>query len=93
MASKKNLVILLIVPFAISLLSYSAISMTFNLIDNDIVAIDWNYQDEPKKLLLQFDPLDPGLGIFEYVDGLFYFFFDEKEGNNFEKVILMEEFS
>lgn len=46
MASKKNLVILLIVPFAISLLSYSAISMTFNLIDNDIVAIDWDYQDE-----------------------------------------------
>lgn len=46
MASKKNLVILLIAPFAISLLSYSAISMTFNLIDNDIVAIDWDYNDE-----------------------------------------------
>ena len=45
MASKKNLIILLIMPFAISLLSFSAISMTFNLIDNDIVAIDWNYKD------------------------------------------------
>lgn len=32
-------------PFAISLLSFSAISMTFNLIDNDIVDINWDYQD------------------------------------------------
>ena len=45
MASKKNLIILLLMPFAISLLSFSAITMTFNLIDNDIVAIDWNYKD------------------------------------------------
>lgn len=45
MASKKNLVILLIMPFAVSLLTFQAISMTFNLIDNDIVAIDWDYED------------------------------------------------
>ena len=45
MASKKNLVILLIMPFAISILSFTAINMTFNLIDNDILNIDWNYKD------------------------------------------------
>ena len=45
MASKKNLVILLIMPFAISLLSFTAINMTFNLIDNDILSIDWDYND------------------------------------------------
>ena len=45
MASKKNLVILLIVPFVVSLLTFQAISMTFNLIDNDIIAINWNYDD------------------------------------------------
>lgn len=45
MASKKNLAVLLIMPFAISMLSFSAISLTFNLIDNDIVSIDWDYKD------------------------------------------------
>ena len=45
MASKKNLVILLIMPFAISILSFTAIKMTFNLIDNDILNIDWDYND------------------------------------------------
>ena len=45
MASKKNLVVLLIMPFAISILSFTAINMTFNLIDNDILNIDWDYND------------------------------------------------
>lgn len=45
MASKKNLVVLLIMPFAISILSFTAITMTFNLIDNDILDIDWDYND------------------------------------------------
>ena len=45
MASKKNLVVLLIMPFAISILSFTAINMTFNLIDNDILNIDWDYKD------------------------------------------------
>ena len=45
MASKKNLAVLLIMPFAISLLSFTAINMTFNLIDNDILSIDWDYND------------------------------------------------
>ena len=54
---------------------------------------DWNYQDEPKKLLLQFDPLDPGIEIFDYIDGLFYFFFGENDEKDFSKVTLMEEYS
>ena len=54
---------------------------------------DWNYQDEPRKLLLQFDPLDPGIEIFDYIDGLFYFFFDENDEKDFSKVTLMEEYS
>lgn len=54
---------------------------------------DWNYMDEPRKLLLQFDPLDAGLGLFEQIDGLFYFFFDEKDENDFSKVTLQEEYS
>ena len=45
MASKRNLVILLLIPFLISLLSFTAISMTFNLIDTDIVDISWDYND------------------------------------------------
>lgn len=45
MSSKRNLVILLLIPFVISLLTFTAISMTFNLIDNDIVDIAWDYKD------------------------------------------------
>ena len=54
---------------------------------------DWNYQDEPRKLLLQFDPLDPGIELFDYIDGLFYFFFDENDEKDFSKITLMEEYS
>lgn len=57
------------------------------------VPADWNYAEEPPKLLLQFDPLEPGLGIFDSIDGLLYFFFDEKEPENLEKVNLVEEYS
>lgn len=42
---KKNLVILLIIPFIISLLGIATINTTFNLIENDILSIDWNYND------------------------------------------------
>ena len=45
MASKKNLAILLIMPFAISFLSFNVINATFNLIDNDILGIEWDYKD------------------------------------------------
>ena len=52
MASKKNLVVLLIMPFAISILSFTAINMTFNLIDNDILDIDWKYNDNESFALI-----------------------------------------
>lgn len=57
---------------------------------------DWNYAEEHRKLLLQFDPLDSDLdGLFTGIDGLLYFFFDEKEPFKYEKVKveLVEEFS
>lgn len=61
------------------------------------VPADWNYAEEPRRLLLQFDPLDPGLGIFENIDGLFYFFFKEGVKEPFKtsnvKVELQEEYS
>ncbi|MCI5745779.1 MAG: hypothetical protein MR270_05800, partial [Erysipelotrichaceae bacterium] len=42
---KKNLIILLIIPFVISLLGLIAINVTVNIIDADIIAISWNYND------------------------------------------------
>lgn len=42
---KKNLFILLLLPFIIALLGVSVISMTFNLFDNDILGIGWDYED------------------------------------------------
>ena len=54
---------------------------------------DWNYSDEPNQLLLQFDPLDSEMGIFDMLDGYLYFFFDHDNPLDFDKVILMEEYS
>lgn len=42
---KKNIFILLLLPFIIALMGVSVISMTFNLFDNDILAIGWDYED------------------------------------------------
>lgn len=42
---KKNLAVLLIIPFLISLLGIVTINTTFNLIENDILSISWNYSD------------------------------------------------
>ncbi len=40
---KRNLAVILIIPFLISLLSIVAINTTFNLVDNDIVEINFKY--------------------------------------------------
>ena len=53
---------------------------------------DWNYADEPRELLFQFDPLDSDMGIFSHLDGLLYFFFG-KDRKTFKDVELMEEIS
>lgn len=48
---KKNLVVLLIIPFLIALLGITAVNTTFNFIAPDIISIDWDYKDvEPFKL-------------------------------------------
>ena len=53
---------------------------------------DWNYGDEPRELLFQFDPLDSDMGIFNQLDGLIYFFFG-KDRKTFKDVVLLEEIS
>ncbi len=42
---KKNLIILLFIPFLIALLGVVTINTTFSFIDNDIVGIKWDYQE------------------------------------------------
>ncbi|MBQ3220614.1 MAG: DUF1963 domain-containing protein [Clostridia bacterium] len=53
---------------------------------------DWNYQEPPPKLLLQFDPLDGELGFLEHLDGFLYFVFGEDE-RDFSKITLIGEYS
>ena len=56
------------------------------------VPSDWNYEDTPPNLLLQFDPLDSEMGFLDHLDGFLYFFFGKDE-NNLESVTLVEEYS
>lgn len=56
------------------------------------VPSDWNYEEEPPRLLMQFDPLDSDMGIFNHIDGFFYFLFGEDE-KDFSAVTLVEEYS
>lgn len=42
---KRNLIILLLMPFIISLFGLTSINMTFNIFDNDIIDIEWDYDD------------------------------------------------
>lgn len=56
------------------------------------VPSDWNYEDEPPRLLLQFDPLDSEMGFLDHIDGFLYFFFGKDE-KKFESVTLVEEYS
>ena len=56
---KKNLIILLLIPFLIALLGVVTLNTTFNVIDNDIVAIEWDYEDvEAFKLSSSLIPLN-----------------------------------
>ncbi len=43
--NRRNLIILLIMPFVIALLGMSVITMSLNFVDNDILGIIWNYSD------------------------------------------------
>ena len=43
--AKKNLIILLFIPFMIAILGVVTINTTFTFVDNDIIGIDWDYED------------------------------------------------
>jgi hypothetical protein len=53
---------------------------------------DYNYEDAPPKLLLQFDPLDTDIGFLSHLDGFIYLFFGE-DIKDFSKIKIMEEYS
>ena len=42
---KKNLIVILLIPFVIAILGVVTIARTYNLVDADIVAIEWDYSD------------------------------------------------
>ena len=42
---KKNLIVLLLIPFIIALLGIVTINTTYTFVDNDIIGIKWNYED------------------------------------------------
>ena len=42
---KKNLIILLIIPFIISLLGIITVNVSMNFLDADITSIAWDYED------------------------------------------------
>lgn len=56
------------------------------------VPSDWNYEDEPPKLLMQYDPLDNDMDFLDYLDGFIYFFFGEDE-KDLRSVYLKEEYT
>ncbi len=57
--AKKNLIILLLIPFLIALLGVVTISTTFSFIDNDILGITWDYNEtEAFKLSNSLYPLN-----------------------------------
>ena len=42
---KKNLIILLLIPFLIALIGAAAVKTTYKIIENDIIDIKWKYDD------------------------------------------------
>lgn len=53
---------------------------------------DWNYAQQPPKLLLQYDPLDSDMGFLDTMDGYGYLFFG-KDNRNFTDVQWHTEYS
>lgn len=54
------------------------------------VPTDWNYGEDPLKLLMQFDPLAADMGFLSDVDGYMYLFFGKNE-KDFDEIELMIE--
>ena len=42
---KKNLIIILLIPFVIALLSLATVNATIAIISSDIINIKWDYED------------------------------------------------
>jgi len=53
---------------------------------------DWNYVDEPPKLLMQYDPLDNEMDFLDTLDGFVYLFFGKDE-RDFSQITLQEEYT
>ena len=57
---KKNLIILLVIPFLISVFCIITVNTTYNMVDVDISHIDWDY-DDMEGFKLSADPESPAL--------------------------------
>ena len=73
--------------------------MAFSSVEDDADGIrllgvpsDWNYMDEPPKLLLQYDPLAGDMGFLDAMDGYLYLFFGA-DTRDFSAVTLHAEYS
>ena len=73
--------------------------MEFSEVDEDEICTrlfgvpsDWNYVDEPPKLLMQYDPLDNDMGFLDSLDGFVYVFFGENE-NELSAATLWEDYT
>ena len=73
--------------------------MEFSAVDEDEICTrlfgnpsDWNYEDAPPKLLMQYDPLDNEMDFLDTLDGFVYLFFGENE-KDLSDVTLREEYT
>ena len=73
--------------------------MEFSEVDEDEICTrlfgvpsDWNYVDEPPRLLMQYDPLDNEMDFLDTLDGFVYLFFGE-DGKDLSNVTLREEYT
>ena len=71
--------------------------MSFATVDDDAEGIklfgtpaDWNYDEDPPKLLMQYDPLASAMGFRDSIDGFAYFAFAE-DSDKLEDVTYFEE--
>ena len=92
---KKNLIILLLIPFVITLVGVITINTTFNFIENDLIGIDWSYdeiegiklEDKPHKLVASpiyeqgYAPLKEEALVWSVYDS------DNPEGNKYAKIV------
>ena len=73
--------------------------MEFSFVEGDEICTrlfghpsDWNYADDPPRLLMQYDPLDNDMGFLDHIDGFLYLFFGKDE-KDLDSITLHEEYS